>query len=31
MSRGDIVFDGRPEALDESHLAEIYGGEGWLQ
>lgn len=31
MSRGEIVFDGGPEALDDSHLAAIYGGEGWLQ
>jgi phosphonate transport system ATP-binding protein len=31
MSQGAIVFDGRPEALDDSHLTAIYGGEGWLQ
>lgn len=31
MSRGAIVFDGGPEALDESHLTAIYGGQGWLQ
>ena len=31
MSRGEIVFDGGPEALDDRHLAAIYGGEGWLQ
>jgi phosphonate transport system ATP-binding protein len=31
MSRGEIVFDGRPEALDDDHLTAIYGGEGWLQ
>lgn len=31
MSRGAIVFDGKPEALDDSHLTAIYGGEGWLQ
>lgn len=30
MAGGRIVFDGPPEALEESHLAEIYGGEDWL-
>jgi phosphonate transport system ATP-binding protein len=30
MSKGAIVFDGPPTALKESHLAEIYGGEGAL-
>lgn len=31
MSKGAIVFDGPPEALQHSHLLEIYGGEGWLE
>ena len=30
MSRGSIVFDGPPQLLEEAHLLEIYGGEGWL-
>jgi phosphonate transport system ATP-binding protein len=31
MSKGTIVFDGPPQALQDSHLLEIYGGEGWLE
>jgi len=31
MSKGAIVFDGNPSALDERHLIEIYGGKDWLQ
>jgi phosphonate transport system ATP-binding protein len=31
MSKGSIVFDGAPSALQDSHLIEIYGGEGWLE
>ena len=31
MSRGEIVFDGPPDSLDDRHLTAIYGGEGWLQ
>jgi phosphonate transport system ATP-binding protein len=31
MSKGSIVFDGPPQALDDSHLLAIYGGEGWLE
>jgi phosphonate transport system ATP-binding protein len=31
MSKGAIVFDGRPDELKDSHLLEIYGGEGWLE
>jgi phosphonate transport system ATP-binding protein len=31
MSRGEIVFDGPPRALEDSHLLQIYGGEGWLE
>lgn len=30
MAGGQIVFDGPPEALEDRHLNEIYGGEGWL-
>ena len=31
MSKGAIVFDGPPRALEDKHLLEIYGGEGWLE
>jgi phosphonate transport system ATP-binding protein len=31
MTGGDVVFDGPPEALERSHLAMIYGGEGWQE
>jgi phosphonate transport system ATP-binding protein len=31
MSKGAIVFDGAPQALQDSHLLQIYGGEGWLE
>jgi phosphonate transport system ATP-binding protein len=31
MSKGTIVFDGPPQALEDSHLLAIYGGEGWLE
>jgi phosphonate transport system ATP-binding protein len=31
MSRGEVVFDGPPGALEDSHLLQIYGGEGWLE
>jgi phosphonate transport system ATP-binding protein len=31
MSKGEIVFDGPPHALADSHLLQIYGGEGWLE
>ncbi len=31
MSKGQIVFDGAPRALEDSHLLDIYGGEGWLE
>jgi phosphonate transport system ATP-binding protein len=30
MSKGEIVFDGPPQALEDRHLKEIYGGEEWL-
>src|SRR6266436_3750006 len=31
MSKGEIVFDGPPTGLEDSHLLTIYGGEGWLE
>ncbi len=31
MSKGEIVFNGPPAALEEKHLLAIYGGEGWLE
>lgn len=31
MSKGGIVFDGPPKAIEVSHLKQIYGGEGWLE
>jgi phosphonate transport system ATP-binding protein len=31
MSKGEIVFDGPPHALEDAHLLQIYGGEGWLE
>ena len=31
MSKGEIVFDGPPQALEDRHLMAIYGGEGWLE
>jgi phosphonate transport system ATP-binding protein len=30
MTGGAVVFDGPPEALENHHLREIYGGEDWL-
>jgi phosphonate transport system ATP-binding protein len=30
MAKGAIVFDGPPQALEETHLLAIYG-EGWLE
>jgi phosphonate transport system ATP-binding protein len=30
MTGGEVVFDGPPEALEDHHLHQIYGGEGWL-
>lgn len=30
MTGGAIVFDGAPGDLQDRHLAEIYGGESWL-
>ena len=31
MSKGEIVFDGSPRALEDARLLHIYGGEGWLE
>jgi phosphonate transport system ATP-binding protein len=31
MSKGAIVFDGTPQALEQAHLLQVYGGEGWLE
>jgi phosphonate transport system ATP-binding protein len=31
MARGEVVFDGPPSALKDSHLADIYGGESWME
>jgi phosphonate transport system ATP-binding protein len=31
MAKRSIIFDGPPQALRDSHLLEIYGGEGWLE
>jgi phosphonate transport system ATP-binding protein len=30
MALGQVVFDGVPEALKTHHLADIYGGESWM-
>ncbi len=30
MAKGRVVFDGPPDALETSHLADIYGGESWI-
>ncbi|WP_055360893.1 phosphonate ABC transporter ATP-binding protein [Limnohabitans sp. 103DPR2] len=29
MSAGQVVFDGPPDALQDKHLNDIYGGEDW--
>jgi phosphonate transport system ATP-binding protein len=31
MARGTVVFDGPPSALHDHHLAEIYGGQSWIE
>jgi phosphonate transport system ATP-binding protein len=30
ISKGEVVFDGPPRALEDRHLLAIYGGEAWL-
>jgi len=30
MTAGEVVFDGPPEAIENHHLRQIYGGEDWL-
>jgi phosphonate transport system ATP-binding protein len=30
MTGGRVVFDGAPQDLKDHHLAEIYGGESWM-
>ena len=30
LSGGAVVFDGAPDALSDSYLKQIYGGESWL-
>lgn len=31
MARGEVVFDGAPQELKDHHLADIYGGENWME
>ncbi len=31
MARGTVVFDGPPSALQDTHLADIYGGQSWIE
>jgi phosphonate transport system ATP-binding protein len=31
MARGAVVFDGRPEDLQDHHLMAIYGGQNWME
>lgn len=31
MARGEVVFDGKPGELQDHHLADIYGGESWME
>ena len=31
MAKGEVVFDGPPQSLEDRHLVAIYGGEGWLE
>ncbi len=31
MTRGEVVFDGPPSALEDRHLKDVYGGESWLE
>jgi phosphonate transport system ATP-binding protein len=31
MARGEVVFDGPPGDLKDHHLADIYGGQSWME
>jgi phosphonate transport system ATP-binding protein len=31
MAHGTVVFDGPPDQLSDRHLADIYGGESWIE
>ncbi len=31
MARGEVVFDGSPQDLTDHHLADIYGGQSWME
>ncbi len=31
MTGGQVVFDGSPSQLTDTHLKEIYGGENWIE
>ena len=31
MARGEVVFDGKPGELMDHHLADIYGGQSWME
>jgi phosphonate transport system ATP-binding protein len=31
MAYGEVVFDGPPQNLKDHHLANIYGGESWME
>lgn len=31
MARGEVVFDGAPQELLDHHLADIYGGQNWME
>ena len=31
MTRGEVVFDGTPQELMDHHLADIYGGQSWME
>jgi phosphonate transport system ATP-binding protein len=31
MAHGEVVFDGKPGDLQDQHLADIYGGQNWME
>ncbi len=31
MAKGSVVYDGSPADLQDHHLAEIYGGQSWIE